>query len=38
MASDILPYISRLESILDAVDGAIVARGGLGAELPVEEL
>ncbi len=30
--------VDNLESILDAVDGAMVARGDLGAELPVEEV
>ncbi|KAK9797746.1 hypothetical protein WJX73_005517 [Symbiochloris irregularis] len=30
--------ISHLEQILDAVDGAMVARGDLGAELPVEQV
>lgn len=30
--------VQNLESILDAVDGAMVARGDLGAELPVEEV
>ena len=30
--------VENLESILDAVDGAMVARGDLGAELPVEEV
>jgi len=30
--------VSHLEDILDAVDGAMVARGDLGAELPVEEV
>eukprot|EP00246_Nothoceros_aenigmaticus_P005083 TRINITY_DN16924_c0_g1_i1.p1 TRINITY_DN16924_c0_g1~~TRINITY_DN16924_c0_g1_i1.p1 ORF type:complete len:599 (-),score=87.73 TRINITY_DN16924_c0_g1_i1:344-2140(-) len=30
--------ISHLNSILDASDGAMVARGDLGAELPVEEV
>ena len=30
--------VSSLEQILDAVDGAMVARGDLGAELPVEEV
>lgn len=30
--------VSSLEKILDAVDGAMVARGDLGAELPVEEV
>ena len=29
--------VGHLEEILDAVDGAMVARGDLGAELPVEE-
>ena len=29
--------VGNLNSILDAVDGAMVARGDLGAELPVEE-
>jgi pyruvate kinase len=28
--------VECLEDILDAVDGAMVARGDLGAELPVE--
>ena len=28
--------VENLESILDAVDGAMVARGDLGAELPVQ--
>jgi len=30
--------VQNLEDILDAVDGAMVARGDLGAELPVEEV
>lgn len=30
--------MQNLEEILDAVDGAMVARGDLGAELPVEEV
>jgi hypothetical protein len=30
--------VGNLESILDAVDGAMVARGDLGAELAVEEV
>ena len=30
--------VDNLEDILDAVDGAMVARGDLGAELPVEEV
>lgn len=30
--------VANLEAILDAVDGAMVARGDLGAELPVEEV
>jgi len=30
--------VGNLNSILDAVDGAMVARGDLGAELPVEEV
>jgi len=29
--------VGNLNAILDAVDGAMVARGDLGAELPVEE-
>ena len=29
--------VGHLEEILDAVDGAMVARGDLGAELPVEQ-
>ena len=29
--------VNHLEEILDAVDGAMVARGDLGAELPVEQ-
>lgn len=30
--------VSNLEDVLDAVDGAMVARGDLGAELPVEQV
>lgn len=30
--------VKSLEGILDAVDGAMVARGDLGAELPLEEV
>ena len=30
--------VGNLNAILDAVDGAMVARGDLGAELPVEEV
>jgi pyruvate kinase len=34
----LLCSVKSLEDILDAVDGAMVARGDLGAELAVEEV